>query len=116
MRCSVVPDASGTFNTAVREAALARMTQAGAQTMNWFSVACELHRDWRNDIEGLDASPRTISGVPELDVELHGQKVEDPREGDPVHRTGGRHPQHVDRLLGGAEAGLGARRDRPSAD
>ena len=29
------------------------MTQAGAQMMNWFSVACELHRDWRNDIEGL---------------------------------------------------------------
>jgi hypothetical protein len=27
--------------------------QAGAQMMNWFSVACELHRDWRNDIEGL---------------------------------------------------------------
>ena len=24
-----------------------------AQMMNWFSVACELHRDWRNDIEGL---------------------------------------------------------------
>ena len=23
--------------------------------MNWFSVACELHRDWRNDIEGLGA-------------------------------------------------------------
>ncbi|AZF49856.1 Nicotinamidase family protein YcaC [Pseudomonas sp. R11-23-07] len=29
------------------------MTQAGAQLMNWFSVACKLHRDWRNDIEGL---------------------------------------------------------------
>ena len=29
------------------------MTAAGAQMMNWFSVACELHRDWRNDIEGL---------------------------------------------------------------
>jgi hypothetical protein len=29
------------------------MTQAGAQMMNWFSVACELHLDWRNDIEGL---------------------------------------------------------------
>jgi hypothetical protein len=28
-------------------------TNAGAQLMNWFSVACELHRDWRNDIEGL---------------------------------------------------------------
>jgi hypothetical protein len=23
--------------------------------MSWFSVACELHRDWRNDIEGLGA-------------------------------------------------------------
>ena len=23
--------------------------------MNWFSVACELHRDWRNDIEDLGA-------------------------------------------------------------
>lgn len=21
--------------------------------MNWFAVACELHRDWRNDVEGL---------------------------------------------------------------
>jgi nicotinamidase-related amidase len=49
----VVTDASGTFNTAVREAAWTRMTQAGAQLMNWFSVACELHRDWRNDVEGL---------------------------------------------------------------
>ncbi len=49
----VVTDASGTFNEAVRHAAMMRMTQAGAQMMNWFSVACELHRDWRNDIEGL---------------------------------------------------------------
>ena len=49
----VVTDASGTFNETVQQAAWARMTQAGAQMMNWFSVACELHRDWRNDIEGL---------------------------------------------------------------
>lgn len=49
----VVVDASGTFNQAVRDAALMRVTYAGAQLMNWFSVACELHRDWRNDIEGL---------------------------------------------------------------
>ena len=49
----VVADASGTFNTTVQQAAWSRMTQAGAQMMNWFSVACELHRDWRNDIEGL---------------------------------------------------------------
>lgn len=49
----VVTDASGTFSTTVQQAAWSRMTQAGAQMMNWFSVACELHRDWRNDIEGL---------------------------------------------------------------
>ena len=49
----VVTDASGTFNETVQQAAWNRMTAAGAQMMNWFSVACELHRDWRNDIEGL---------------------------------------------------------------
>jgi nicotinamidase-related amidase len=48
-----VTDASGTFNEAVRGAAWARMSAAGVQLMNWFSVACELHRDWRNDVEGL---------------------------------------------------------------
>ena len=49
----VVTDASGTFNSAVRDAAWSRMTAAGVQLMNWFAVTCELHRDWRNDIEGL---------------------------------------------------------------
>ncbi len=49
----VVTDASGTFNETTRHAAWTRMAAAGAQLMNWFSVACELHRDWRNDIEGL---------------------------------------------------------------
>jgi hypothetical protein len=49
----VVADASGTFNQTTRDAAWARMTAAGAQLMTWFGVACELHRDWRNDIEGL---------------------------------------------------------------
>ena len=49
----VVTDASGTFNQITRDSAWQRMTQAGAQLMNWFAVACELHRDWRNDVEGL---------------------------------------------------------------
>ena len=31
--------ASGTFNTTVQQAAWSRMVQAGAQMMNWFSVA-----------------------------------------------------------------------------
>lgn len=49
----VVTDASGTFNQTTREAAWNRMSSAGAQLMTWFGTACELHRDWRNDIEGL---------------------------------------------------------------
>lgn len=51
----VVTDASGTFNDITREAAWQRMSAAGAQLMTWFAVACELHRDWRNDVEGLGA-------------------------------------------------------------
>lgn len=51
----VVTDASGTFNKITRDAAWERMSQAGAQLMSWFAVACELHRDWRNDVEGLGA-------------------------------------------------------------
>ena len=49
----VVTDASGTFNAISRDSAWQRMTLAGAQMLNWFAVACELHRDWRNDVEGL---------------------------------------------------------------
>lgn len=51
----VVTDASGTFNELTRDAAWNRMAAAGAQLMTWFGVACELHRDWRNDVEGLGA-------------------------------------------------------------
>jgi len=49
----VVTDASGTFNDITRHSAWDRMSAAGAQLMTWFAVACELHRDWRNDITGL---------------------------------------------------------------
>jgi nicotinamidase-related amidase len=51
----VVADASGTFDETTRSAAWERMSNAGAQLMTWFGVACELHRDWRNDIDGLAA-------------------------------------------------------------
>jgi nicotinamidase-related amidase len=49
----VVTDASGTFNKVTRHSAWDRMSVSGAQLMTWFAVACELHRDWRNDVEGL---------------------------------------------------------------
>lgn len=51
----VVTDASGTFNDVTRHSAWIRMSAAGVQLMTWFGVACELHRDWRNDIQGLGA-------------------------------------------------------------
>lgn len=51
----VVTDASGTFDEITRHSAWDRMSQAGAQLVTWFAAACELHRDWRNDIEGLGA-------------------------------------------------------------
>jgi nicotinamidase-related amidase len=49
----VITDASGTFNEVTRHSAWLRMQAAGVQLMNWFGMACELHRDWRNDVEGL---------------------------------------------------------------
>ncbi|MFZ3185007.1 MAG: isochorismate family cysteine hydrolase YcaC [Pseudomonas sp.] len=49
----VVTDASGTFNEVTRDSAWNRMSASGAQLMTWFGLACELHRDWRNDVEGL---------------------------------------------------------------
>ncbi|WP_139850431.1 isochorismate family cysteine hydrolase YcaC [Acinetobacter pullicarnis] len=49
----VITDTSGTFNPITRDAAWDRMSQAGVQLMTWFGAACELHRDWRNDVEGL---------------------------------------------------------------
>lgn len=51
----VVTDASGTFNHLTRDSAWQRMTTAGAQLMTWFGTSCELHRDWRNDVDGLGA-------------------------------------------------------------
>jgi nicotinamidase-related amidase len=51
----VATDASGTFNEITRHSAWDRMSAAGAQLITWFGIACELHRDWRNDVEGLAA-------------------------------------------------------------
>jgi nicotinamidase-related amidase len=49
----VVTDASGTFSEPVRNSALMRMQQGGVQLMTWFAVACELGRDWRQDLTGM---------------------------------------------------------------
>jgi hypothetical protein len=46
------------------------MSQAGAQMMNWFAVACELQGDWRNDMEGLNAVVQPSTQLPQLDDQL----------------------------------------------
>ena len=48
-----IVDASGTFNKTTRNAAIARMQQAGAQMITWFAMASELQRDWRDNGDGL---------------------------------------------------------------
>ncbi len=48
----VAVDASGTFNEITRNAAWLRMQNAGAQLLNWFAIANELRRDWREDMPG----------------------------------------------------------------
>jgi nicotinamidase-related amidase len=43
----VVVDASGSMNEAVQNAALMRMSEAGATIGTWFALSCELLYDWR---------------------------------------------------------------------
>jgi nicotinamidase-related amidase len=49
----VCVDAAGTNSKAVRDASLSRVVEAGAILTNWFAIACELQRDWRDNGEGL---------------------------------------------------------------
>ncbi|MBQ0138077.1 MAG: hydrolase [Kurthia sp.] len=51
----VASDASGTVSKELANVALTRMAHEGAQLMNWFSIASELQRDWRNNAEGFGA-------------------------------------------------------------
>jgi nicotinamidase-related amidase len=44
----VVVDASGSQSDAVQDAAIERMSQAGATIGTWFGISCELLYDWRN--------------------------------------------------------------------
>jgi nicotinamidase-related amidase len=44
----VVVDASGSMNADTQNAALMRMSNAGAIMGTWFAISCELLADWRN--------------------------------------------------------------------
>lgn len=75
----VITDASGTFDEVTRYAAWDRMSQAGAQLMTWFAAAGELHRDWRNDVQGLGA--------------LFAKHIPDYRNLMNSYSSAGKHPQ-----------------------
>lgn len=51
----VSTDASGTTSTAVRDTTIVRMSMGGVTPINWFAIASQLMRDWRNDEEGFAA-------------------------------------------------------------
>ena len=111
----VVADASGTFNKQVADAALMRMAQAGAVITNWFAVACELQRDWRNDMEGLaNLLANHLPGLQEPDHELHGQhqEVGRRRHGPHLHAEGLPQGGSRRRLTCASAAGLGSRSGR----
>lgn len=59
----VATDACGTFEAA-RYAAWDRMSHAGAQLMNWFSISGELQRDWRNDPGLCSAFNQSFAALP----------------------------------------------------
>jgi nicotinamidase-related amidase len=44
-----VVDASGTWNSAVAEASIHRMTQAGVKVATWASVLADVMDDWRSE-------------------------------------------------------------------
>lgn len=44
----VVMDASGSMNDETQQAAMVRMSDAGATIGTWFAISCELLNDWRN--------------------------------------------------------------------
>lgn len=48
-------DASGTTSWGVRETTVARLAMGGVTPINWFAIASQLMRDWRNDEQGLMA-------------------------------------------------------------
>eukprot|EP00878_Enallax_costatus_P026053 GHUV01027929.1.p1 GENE.GHUV01027929.1~~GHUV01027929.1.p1 ORF type:complete len:156 (+),score=47.35 GHUV01027929.1:209-676(+) len=74
--CYVVVDASGTFNTAVRDAALTRASDAGAVLINWFAVACEFQRDWRKPPNAGQGLADLLSGhLPEYSYLISSHKV-----------------------------------------
>ncbi|KAL1917965.1 uncharacterized protein VTP21DRAFT_3231 [Calcarisporiella thermophila] len=82
----VVTDASGTFNEVTRYAAWDRMSRAGIQLVNWFAVAGELLRDWRNDPAG------SLSNLASKHLPMSSYLIQSRKAAEDFGKKGGNSP------------------------
>ena len=72
----VVVDASGAMNKDVQNAALMRMSQAGATMGTWFAISCELLYDWRNPT-GQDSAQLFVESFPRYAEIYHSHQAQE---------------------------------------
>jgi len=70
----VVVDASGCQSPDVQNAAILRMSQAGAIVGTWFAISCELLSDWRNPA-GAGTAELFIEHMPSYAEVFHSHKA-----------------------------------------
>jgi nicotinamidase-related amidase len=70
----VVADASGSMNADTQNAALMRMSSAGATIGTWFAISCELLSDWRNPA-GADTAQLFIDHMPSYAEVFHSHRA-----------------------------------------
>ena len=76
----VVVDASGSMNPGVQNAALMRMSEAGAIMGTWFAIACELLSDWRRPA-GAGSAQLFVEHMPSYAEVFHSHKAQASRPG-----------------------------------
>lgn len=76
----VVVDASGSQNPDVQNAAIMRMSQAGATIGTWFAISCELLSDWRNPA-GAGTAQLFIEHMPSYAEVFNSHKAQTPSAG-----------------------------------
>jgi nicotinamidase-related amidase len=74
----VVVDASGSMNSDTQEAALLRMSEAGATIGTWFALACELLSDWRNPT-GAGTAQLFVEHMPSYAEVFHSHAAAAPK-------------------------------------
>jgi isochorismate hydrolase len=73
----VVVDASGSQSVEVQNAAILRMSQAGATIGTWFAISCELLSDWRKDA-GPGTAQLFIEHMPSYAEVFNSHKAKTP--------------------------------------